>query len=46
MHEAIDGKGGRKDRGEVENGGTISTTQWLAGRHGVKRRRIMYVILP
>ena len=37
---ANDGKGGRGD------GGTISTTQWLARRHGVKGRRVMYVVYP
>ena len=46
LHGANDGKGGRGDRGEDENGGTISTTQWLARRHGVRGRRIMYVLHP
>ena len=35
-----DGKDGRGD------GGTMSTTQWLARRHGVKGRRVMYVLYP
>lgn len=34
-----DGKGGSGGGGD---GDPISTTQWLARRHGVKGRRIMY----
>lgn len=41
-----DGKGGREDGGGEEEGGPINTTQWLTRRHGVKRKRIMYVHLP
>ena len=39
------GKDGRGNEGEEGDGdgGTISTTQWLARRHGVKGRRRMYV---
>ena len=44
MDEANDGKDGRRDEGG-KGDGTISTTQWLARRHGVKRRRVMYVVL-
>ena len=43
---ANDGKGGRRVGGEDGNGGNISTTQWLARTHGVRRRRIMYVLHP
>lgn len=39
-------KGRRGDGGEEGDGGTISTTEWLARRHGVRRRRIMYVLHP
>ena len=35
---------GANDRKDGDDGGTISTTQWLARKHGVKRRRIMYVL--
>lgn len=37
---ANDGKGGTGD------GRIMSTTQWLARRHGVKGRRVMYVLYP
>lgn len=46
LNGANDGKYGRgEERGE---GGEapMSTTQWLARRHGVKGRRIMYVLSP
>lgn len=43
---AKDGKGGRGDGGGEGDGGPMSTTQWLARRHGVKGRRIMYVVFP
>lgn len=46
LHGANDGKDGRRDGIEDGNGGTISTTQWLARTHGVRRRRIMYVLHP
>lgn len=39
---ASDGKSGRGEGDE----GPMSTTQWLARRHGVKGRRIMYVLFP
>lgn len=41
---AKDGKGGRG--GDGGDRGTISTTQWLARKHGVKGRRIMYIPFP
>ena len=44
MDEANYGKDGRRDEGG-KGDGTISTTQWLARRHGVKGRRVMYVVL-
>ena len=44
MDEGNNGKDGRRDEGG-KGDGTINTTQWLARRHGVKRRRVMYVIL-
>ena len=44
LHGANGGKDGRRDGGEDGDGGTISTTQWLARRHDVRRRRIMYVL--
>lgn len=40
---AKDGKGGRGDGGGEGDGGAMSTTQWLARRHGVKGRRVMYL---
>ena len=40
-----DGKGGREDGDGDGDGGPMSTTQWLARRHGVKRKRVMYVLL-
>ena len=43
---ANDGKGGREDGGGEGDEGPMSTTQWLARRHGVKRRRVMYVLQP
>ena len=43
---ANDGKGGRGEGGEEGNAGNTSTTQWLARRHGVKGRRVMYVPYP
>lgn len=46
LDEANDGKGGRGGGGGEGDEGPMSTTQWLARRHGVKGRRIMYVILP
>lgn len=46
LHGANDKKGGRGDGDEDGDGGTISTTQWLARKHGVRRRRIMYVFHP
>ncbi len=39
-----DGKGGREDEGGQGGQESMSTTQWLARRHGVKGRRIMYVL--
>lgn len=42
----LDGKGGRGDGGGEGDGGAMSTTQWLARRHGVKGRRVMYVLVP
>lgn len=38
---ANDGKDGRGEGDGEGDGGNISTTQWLARRHGVKGRRIM-----
>ena len=43
---ANDGKGGREDGGGEDDEAPMSTTQWLARRHGVKRRRVMYVLQP
>lgn len=45
LEGANDGKGGRGNGDGEGDGGPISTTQWLARRHGVKGRRIMYVVL-
>ena len=41
-----DGKGGRGDGSGEGDGEPMSTTQWLARRHGVKGQRIMYDVLP
>ena len=41
---ANNGKSGRGDGGEGEDGEPLSTTQWLARKHGVKGRRVMYVL--
>lgn len=43
---ANDGKGGRGDGSGEGDGGPMSTTQWLARRHGVKGRRVMYGLFP
>ena len=44
MDEANHSKDGRGDEGG-KGDGPLSTTQWLARRHGVKGRRVMYVVL-
>ena len=44
MDGASYGKDGRRDDGG-KGDGSMSTTQWLARRHGVKGRRVMYVVL-
>ena len=43
LEGAKDGEGRRGDGGEDGNGEPISTTQWLARKHGVRGRRLMYV---
>ena len=46
LNGANDGKDGRGGGGGDGDGGPMSTTQWLARRHGVKGRRVMYVLSP
>ena len=44
LNEENDGKNGRQDGDDEDDGAPLSTTQWLAKKHGVKGKRVMYVL--
>ena len=46
MDGTKDGKGGSGDGDEEGGGASLSTTQWLARRHDVKGKRVMYSLPP